>query len=680
MAVSAGKKKMGHASANVFVRDPLVLQTTLPRFLTYADNVEVPVFVTNMSGKPQSVEVALSAEPLEVPGMVSHKVMTSGDVLQVKGSPKKKLQLAADAHGTVVFRVKALQAVGAAKLHVHVQAGELVSDEELDVPFVPAAPKTREVQKIELAEGKTDVLPYLKGWIPTTERTTIWVTSNPYGESFDHLKYLVHYPYGCIEQTTSSTRPLLYVANMVGNIDPTLVAADKIENMVMFGINRILSMQTPSGGFGYWPGDTTPNPWGTAYATHLLIDAQTLKYPVPDERLKDALDWIESELTNRYETGRKQHDWYYYEDAEAYLHYVLAMKGRGRKARIEKLILELKAKRKADDQDAENLYMLKAAAHYAGDRSYDAELKNPDVSDISSVRRNSWSYYSDRRRRGFMLSTFTDLFGPDPAGEKLANMVAESVRGHASYWYTTQELVWAVTGLGKRIGETTKEFSPAQLFANGKELKSDSGRPGSKSSDRSWAIARASEYDKLEIGLSKAGGKIFMILSSEGVRENAKYRFGGEGLAIKRSYVDVSGEPLNLGSGALKLGAVVYAQLSITNSTSERIQNIAFVDRFPAGWEIENPRLGRGDTSMSWIDKDKVWQADYMNLRDDRIELFGGLNPHETKNVVYALRAVTSGQFTMPPVEAEAMYDPDLWAREAGQRVVITGPWDDYRD
>jgi hypothetical protein len=64
-----------------------------------------------------------------------------------------------------------------------------------------------------------------------------------------------------------------------------------------------------------------------------------------------------------------------------------------------------------------------------------------------------------------------------------------------------------------------------------------------------------------------------------------------------------------------------------------------------------------------------------MNLRDDRIELFGALEAGQTKKVVYALRAVTAGQFAVPPVEAEAMYFPEHWAREAGGRAVVKGPW-----
>ena len=59
----------------------------------------------------------------------------------------------------------------------------------------------------------------------------------------------------------------------------------------------------------------------------------------------------------------------------------------------------------------------------------------------------------------------------------------------------------------------------------------------------------------------------------------------------------------------------------------------------------------------------------------------GALIPHvlrrlgETGTVVYAVRAVTAGRFTIPPVEAEAMYDPRIWAREGMGKVRIAGPW-----
>jgi uncharacterized protein YfaS (alpha-2-macroglobulin family) len=674
MVVTAGPKKMGHASANVIVRDPIVVQTTLPRFLSYNDRAEVPVFLTNMSGKAATIEVTVSAETLAVPGLV-RAIPESGDPIEVEGAASKKIELADGASGTAVFRIKALRAVGAAKLKVVAVSGDSRSEESLDVPFLPAAPKSRVVQRIELTAGKNDVKQYLSGWVPTTEKSTLWVTGNPYGESFDNLRYLLHYPYGCIEQTTSATRPLLYVSSFVQNVDPELVAREKIESMVMGGVNRILSMQTPSGGFAYWPGGQEPTPWGTAYATHLLIDAQKLRYPVPEERVKDAIDWIERELTTRYENkNTKQRDWYYWENAEAYLQYVLAVSGKGRKGRIERLIEEERAVAKKDSESAEQLYMLQAALYLSGDHSYEAELKKPDTSPISPERKNSWSFYSDRRRRGFMLSTFTDLFGADPAGEKLAQLVAEGLRGNQSSWYTTQELVWGLTGLGKRVGETAKDFTPATLTANGKKLSSEESAAGAKSSDRSWTVARASEHDELSVEVTDTkGGKVFLILSSEGVRVDAKYQLGGQGLSLNRTYRRSSGEPFDLQDGSIKLGDVVYAEITLSNRTGERIQNIALTDRFPASFEIENPRLGRGSTVLTWVQPDELWTLDYMNLRDERIELFGALEGGQSKKFVYALRAVTAGQFVVPPVEAEAMYYPDHWAREAGGRALIKG-------
>src|SRR6185503_5387452 len=89
-------------------------------------------------------------------------------------------------------------------------------------------------------------------------------------------------------------------------------------------------------------------------------------------------------------------------------------------------------------------------------------------SPIQDIRVNSWSFYSDRRRRGEMLSVFFDLFGADPAGEPLASRVAETLSNNPAYYYTTQELVWGVTGLGKWVMATGgKGTAGGKLTADG---------------------------------------------------------------------------------------------------------------------------------------------------------------------------------------------------------------------
>src|SRR5439155_16925795 len=111
------------------------------------------------------------------------------------------------------------------------------------------------------------------------------------------------------------------------------------------------------------------------------------------------------------------------------------------------------------------------------------------------------------------------------------------------------------------------------------------------------------------------------------------------------------GTELDPADGSLKLGDVVFVEVEVENKTGAAIQNIALVDRLPAGFEIENPRLGRG-TRPDWVKDEDLWADDFMNMRDDHLEAFGHLQPRESKRIVYTVRVVTSGKFTIPPVEA----------------------------
>jgi len=591
------------------------------------------------------------------------------------GKPGGTVTIANGFAETRVFGIKAQIAAGAARLRVVAHArgpsGAFDVKDEVDVPVIPAGPRERAIQKLQVAAGPLDLAAsatVLRNWAPTSESTTFWMTSNPYGEAFDHLGYLVHYPYGCIEQTTSATRPLLYVGALLEHVDAQLGEA-RFEDMVLAGIDRVFTMQTPAGGFGYWPGASEPLAWATGYATDMLLDARQRGYAVPEDRLKDVLGWIEGRVA-QYQRGAPSPVDHEDAHAEAYLHYVLARAGKAQKARIAYLIAHAPAA--ASGQTAEDLYLLKAALHLAGDRRYDRDLKAVDASPLAEPRSNTWSFYSDRRRRGLMLSTFVDLFGKDAAGEPLAARVAAGLTGQPAYFYNTQELVWGVTGLGKWIGQAASGTAGGTLIADGARLAPRATKHAI--SDRSWSLARASEYKQLTLDVPASAAGQWLVISSHGVRPGGSYKVGGDGLTIARTYRDLAGNAIDLAQGQLKLGDVVFVEIAIGNPGTAPVQNIAVVDRLPAGFEIENPRLGRS-IKPAWIQDAAAWATEFMNVRDDRLEAFGALAPRSQARLVYAVRAVTSGKFTIPPVEAEAMYDASLWARDKGGTAVIGGPW-----
>lgn len=671
MAVTAGNEKMGRADATVLVRDPIIVQSTLPRFLTLDDDIRVPVFVSNVSGRDRDVDVEIEVETLPLPGFQTAGL--AGDApVEILGNKTTSLALADGAADTAVFRLRTVQPVGAARVKVTVRSGDVVVEEEAEVPLLPSGPKERQVQKVELAAGETDLRPLLAGWVPLSEKSTFRVTTQEYADVFGHMSHLLRYPHGCLEQTTSTARPLLVLKDMLPLVAPDLAAATPVEAMVQSGIDRLLSMQTPSGGFAFWMGGTEPTDWGTAYATHFLIDAQKEGYTVPQESLDEALEWMERQITHQFERLSEDDLPVWRRRAEPYFHYVLALADRGRKARVEELI------KKFEGQDGamvkEHLYMLQAALYLAGDQRYEAALKNPDLSLVTDLRTNDWSFFSDRRRRGFMLSAFVDLFGRDKAGEPLANLVAESLRGRRASRYTTQELVWGLTGLGKYSEAGTADFATPILRANNRVVESEEVESGA-AGERLWSLARASEYNDLNLEVpSKGEGALFLIVTSEGVRTESNNRNGGEGLILTRRFRDRDGNPVALSGGEHALGDVVYVELELSNRSSEKISNLALVDRIPSGWEIENPRLGRS-SRPNWVPADQVWAADHLEVRDDRIEVFGSLARGGNATIVYAVRAVTAGRFTIPTAEAEAMYDPRIWARAASQQLFVNGPW-----
>ena len=665
MAVTASPKTMGRAEARVTVADPIVVQATVPRVLAFDDRVEVPVQVTNLSGGRREVEVSAAVSALGG---------ADGDPpVRLDGTASRRLTLADGASGIAVFPLLATEATGAARFEVKAVAGGVTVTEGHDLPLVPAAPVERRLERIELAAGANDLTASLGGWLPTTERTTIWVTANQYADVFDHVSYLVRYPYGCIEQTVSTTRPLLVLGPFVRAIDPRAVSHAAIEDMVRAGIDRILSMQTPAGGFAYWPGGTEPAWWSTANATHLLLDAQKDGFVVPQSRIDDALEWMEGRISSHYERGDGgRRDWYSH-NAEPYMHYVLALAGRPRKARIQRLIDELPSPVRGER--AEHEWMLKAALHLAGDHRYERDLRRPELGPLSEERSTGWTFYSDRRRRGFVLASYVELFGREGAGP-LAGMVAEALRGRRSHWFTTQELVWGVTGLGRYLRQPASDFQPPVLRVGGEVWSAVENPPGRPAADRTFEVPRASERGEVVLEVpAKGEGTLWAIVTGEGVPTVPSRKPGsGEGLGLVRRYLTAAGGEIAADGGSVVLGELVFVELEIKNLTGERVGNLALVDRVPAGWEIENPRLGRG-LRPEWVDEEKLWSPDHMDVRDDRLEVFGHLEKNEMRTVVYAVRATSAGEFTMPSATLEAMYDPRLWAQSLDGRTEVVAPW-----
>lgn len=654
MVVASHKTRMGSADLNVTVRDPLVIQTTLPRFLTQGDKFKFPVALTNTTDKEQKITVSVQTSS-EI------KVATSQQAQSLAANQMKVLK----------FPVDVLAASGTADVQIRAQTedGKISSSESFNLQVRPQG--VEQTLHLTYQAGEyadlNKVIP--QDWHKDYMKLRATVSNQPFLGSISHLDYLIHYPYGCIEQTTSATLPLLAITDLLKFIDTRAKKTAPIQDMVNKGISRVLSMQTGSGGFGYWPGDSEANLWGTAYATYMLIEAKKLGYEVSAEAIDSALNFMLSyirakpfNILNPYASDSISNPW---------MLYVLAKGGRQVTAELRQAITQamdklnqnsasqkasnLQVQLQAKDQQGENLFLLAATAKALGDNeSLKKIMPNEDllISEFIGPRDSYYTYWSSLRSDGLRLTLIDDLWPKHQAQQVLTQRIVHSL-GKLGGRYSTQDVAWSVLALGKQARFIdklqTSELKKMKLFSNGKNVAQGYELDGMPT----WTMEGSLGKNILTVSNFSAEKKgAWLYVNITGITQTIPK---GKGIfEIERRYLDRLGSEID--SKAIKQGDVLTIHLKFKSKNNIDHRNVAIVDRIPAGFEIENTRLGRGE-ELSWIDKKTLFEPEYIDIRDDRIQLFGSVNPE--KQFYYSVRAVTPGQFIAPAALIELMYEPE---------------------
>ncbi len=637
VVVGATDSRVGSQSEFVTVKDPLILQTTLPRFLSSGDRFEIPVFLVNGSEKEQKANVELKT---------SKNIKLATNRLSKTLKPGESTNL--------IFAARVESFSGRAKFSIKASSKIHEAIDDFDIPIHPSTPKLTIVKSIR-EKSKFS----LASLIPPSLRddglaASITLASLPHLDKMSKVEGLVRYPYGCVEQTTSSTMPLLFVRNLLEFIYDKDEVDPGIDDMVNAGLSRLASMQTPDGGLGYWPGDTNSHFWGTAYASMLILEAKKAGYKVSQSFFEGVVNYLhQGLLEKRHENDRYSH----YSQSLPLVLYVLASVNKNVDNLIKSLINNPKD---WGHLKQESLVLLGAAAKI---RNLSARYQNTvklvslDMGKYQNFRDESVTFWAPLRSLGLILSVLMDNNPNSAQIDDLVNKVAAGL-GEMSYLHS-QSAAWAIMGLGKYLQNKKKaNLSKVQLLFAGKAKK----------------ISEKSEYaHKYDLSSNEIKKGQFSIKGEVENLPSALARFTGYSklwpkpnvtapVLISRKYYNFRGEPVNLNS--IQQGELIIVQNQLTKNIREEIKNFAYVDRLPAGFEIENPRLSNTAELPEWIKNTKKLETEYVDIRDDRIAVFGNLDSGwRSKSSVYShfyiVRAVTSGQFTVPPAKFEQMYKPE---------------------
>jgi uncharacterized protein YfaS (alpha-2-macroglobulin family) len=253
------------------------------------------------------------------------------------------------------------------------------------------------------------------------------------------------------------------------------------------------------------------------------------------------------------------------------------------------------------------------------------------------------TFNSGVRTNAIMLDVLTELRPDSPSAAALAKSLIEDSK--IGRWYTTQDNAFALMALGKYFRhQKTPDFTGTV------EIEGDASYQITEDDFRLIRDNLAGK--KVNISIEGEGDCYYYWQSSGIPTVNAPEEYE-KGIKVSRTYLDVDGDPLDLTN--VPLGTQVVCQIS-AKAVDKKLENVVISDLLPAGFEIENPRL-KTTPLLSWLPRGET-RVDNEDIRDDRLLLFTELRPGKTFEYYYSLRAVCAGEFKIPPIAAECMYNP----------------------
>ncbi len=639
MAVAWSAGKVGSAGSDVVVRDALALTVTAPRFLSLGDEANLAIDLHNIEAPDAAF--ALSIEQ-ENPQGLAVSLAQRNPRLAPNQRRSERVAIKPAGLGRHVYNVRATGPDG-------VEVRRRVA-----LQVMPPANDIRRTTSARIAAkgGRLTLSPdVLADLIPTSARIALNVGPSAGMDVPGLLTSLDRYPYGCAEQTTSRALPLLYVNDVARRIG---IAEDsEIKERIQKAVARVLEMQDSSGAFGVWgPGE--PDLWLTGYVTDFLTRAKELGHPVPQMQLTQALDRLANYVSyaQDFEKGG---------EARAYALYVLARNGRAPVAELRYYADERLERFSSALAQAQ----IGAALAMTGDKPRAERVFRAALAKIGDDgAEESRIDYGSRLRDGAAVLTLVSETRTLTAETPQLATVIEKARANRAYT-STQEQAWMLLA-ARALSESA---SNTKLTING--------------AAHSGELTRALTAGDLGQGglsvLNTGDAPVAAIVSVTGSALTAEPAVS-KGFTISRTYYTLDGSRLDPGDGPMTVAqndrVVVVLKIEGENNGGR----VLLVDRLPAGFEIENPRLVEsGDVkSLAWLQT--AGKPKHTEFRDDRfVAAFDyfqgedgrtGVKPAAT--VAYIVRAVTPGRYVHPAAMVEDMYRPDLFARTSAGGLVVT--------
>ncbi|MCV9388437.1 alpha-2-macroglobulin family protein [Reichenbachiella ulvae] len=625
MVVAGYEGAFGSAEETTAVKQPVMVLATLPRVVGPDEEISIPVTIFVNDPNVKTVNLSVSSD--------------AG--LSILGSATQNISMNGNSEMVHYFKAKAGRNIGIAKVEVKAKAGNHEAKYDVEMNLRPANPMMVDVQDKFLSANESIQLTYDPLGMIGTNEAKLEISSLPPINLEQRLKYLIRYPHGCIEQTTSSVFAQLYLGEITSLSENT---KSEIERNIKAAIDRLRTFQTINGGFSYWPGQAMESDWGSNYAGHFLVEAKKAGYAVPENMLSSWIKYQKNQARQWSRGGRTRSDL-----VQAYRLYGLALAGEKAMGAMNRL---------KETTPLSNSAKWRLALTYAV-AGYD-DVANELVADLSTTvedyRELSYTYGSGTRDEAMILETLAYLDQKEKAFPVLQRL-AEKM-GQKNQWMSTQTTAFCLIGIQAYTkGVDTKNVS----F----QVKEGGANADYQTGNYITTVVLKDVDKKVPLSVSNSGNApIYVRLIRGGIPIEGNEEARARNLSFKVKYVARDGSTLDPADIAQSTDFSVLMTVHNTGLKGD-YEELALTHIFPSGWEILNDRIGGESQSTSYD------VPEYSDIRDDRVMIYFDLKANEKKTFEVKLNAAYKGKYYMPAAVVEAMYDNDIYANTAGKWVTL---------
>ena len=640
MVVAGQDGAYGNAEKTAFVRTPLMMLSTLPRVLSIQEEITVPVNIFAMENQVKNVTVSLQA---------------SGGGVQIVGTNQQSLKFTQPGDQLVFFTLKTGSKTGKATIHLTANGSGQQTKEtiEIDVRNPNPVVTLRNSQWIETGQSKD--LSYNLSSSSTNNQIKLEVSRIPSVDISRRFDFLYNYQHHCTEQLTSKALPLLFVAQFK-TIDKT--EAEKIKTNVQEAIRQIYGRQLPNGGFVYWPGNAVADEWISSYAGMFLTLVQEKGYAVHANVLNKWKRFQRAAAQN-WRMPQEASGWQQWQSElqQAFRLYTLALAG----------VPEYGAMNRMKEQTGLSIqakWRLAAAYALTGKMKPAEELVYNVETTVNPYSSMNQIYGSSDRDEAMILETLI-LMNRERDALQQAKVVSKNLSQED--WFSTQSTAFALMAMG-RLAEKLSGTLDFVWSWNDKQ------QPAVKSAKAVFEKEIATTPKSGTVSVKNQGkGALSVDLITRTQLLNDTLPAISDNLRMDIRYANLNGTPLSVNDIIQGTDFMAITSISNISGTSD-YTNLALTHIIPSGWEIYNERMVAPETENAAADGSgqSVSKYSYQDIRDDRVLTYFNLRRGETKVFTVRLQATYAGNFILPAVQCEAMYDVNVQARSKAGRTIVS--------